>query len=127
MRVNKLHGSGPVAGVIEVSPRVQSIKAFLNYYPRYGSIEFIFDPESHSLIVGKVKYPTSGSPHQQLARSINANESVVVGGMLQKDCEGHVTTNEMSGHFWQNWTPAVREQLVKDLAKFGVTLKHSPL
>jgi RHS repeat-associated protein len=43
-----LHGSGPVAGIIEASTRVKSVKALLNYFPKGGEgIEFVFDPKKN--------------------------------------------------------------------------------
>jgi hypothetical protein len=121
-------GSGPVPGVIEVSHRVQSIKTLLNYFPRGGGVEFIFDPKKNIFIVGRPKNPTAfnltGSPHEQLARSIGADESVVLGGIFQRKSDGSIITTEASGHFWQNWTPEMRKKFVKEMNRMGMTITH---
>jgi len=78
--------------------------------------------------LGKPKYPAAcgltGSPHEQLARSIVADESVVVGGIFQRSADGRILTNEQSGHFFQNWTPAIREQFVRVMKELGVNIDH---
>jgi hypothetical protein len=33
-------------------------------------------------------------------------------------------TREASGHFWQNWTPTMREQFVKYMKSMGVIVNH---
>lgn len=127
MKINNF-GSGPVAGVIEVSYRVKSIKAFINYYPHTYSVEFIFDPNQNIFIVGKPKNPSAvgltGSPHQQLARCIGADELVVLGGMFKREPNGSIITNEASGHFWKNWTPFMREHFVHEMNRIGIILIH---
>ncbi|WP_417800652.1 polymorphic toxin type 43 domain-containing protein [Tenacibaculum sp.] len=108
---NKLRGSGPAPGVIEVSKRAKSLGRFSNYRPK-NSVEFIFDPKSNTLLVGNVKYSVKGlSPHQNLALSLGKSRSGnVVGGMFKRNSNGDIMTNEMSGHYWKNWTPEVRTQ-----------------
>ena len=119
-------GSGPVPGVIEASSRVQSTKALLNYYPHGGGVEFIFDPKRNIFLVGKPKNPTTltGSPHEQLARSIGADELVVLGGIFTRGTDGSIMTGEASGHFWQNWTPTMREKFVKYMKSMGIIVNH---
>jgi len=114
----QLKGSGPVAGVIEVSGRTKSVKAFNNYSPKErpnvgmpkGSTEFVFDPQKNRFATGNVAN-TGGSPHQKLGRAIEANPNYLVGGMMTRTATG-IATDEYSGHYGQNWTPQIREQFV---------------
>lgn len=108
-------GSGPVPGVIAVHPGVSSTRALENFVPANGQgIEFVFDPKTNTFAVGKPKDPSSfgltGSPHQQLAGSIDADTTTVVGGTFTRGKNGEIVTTENSGHFGQNWTSEVREQ-----------------
>lgn len=120
-----LAGSGPVAGVLEVSGRVKSVGAFRNYNPR-GGVEYVFDPATSRFAVGRPGAGSGlkGSPHQQLADSIGADQSGVVGGMLRRGPGGEFITDEMSGHFYQNWTPAIRSQFVDFMEGFGLNVVH---
>ncbi len=104
-------GSGPVPGVIEVSALVKSIKAFLNYNPKGGGIEYVFDPITNRFAVGRPRRGLfDGSPHEQLAQSIGADPRTVVGGVFRRMPNGVPGFDEWSGHYYQNWTPAVRQQ-----------------
>jgi len=117
-----LRGSGPVPGVIEISDRLTSVAAFLNYRPsfairtwhdgvmRQGGV-YVFDPVREIFSVGN---PTgiSGSPHQKLARSIGVEDyDRVVGGTWTRGADGAVVTTEQSGHYGDNWgrNPDVRK------------------
>lgn len=100
------------------------MKAIQNYYPKKGGIEFVFDPKSNTFVVGAPKSGFTGSPHQQLARSIGADESAVVGGMFRRGSNGETLTNEASGHFWKNWTPQIRQQFQKAMDGYGLGVKH---
>jgi hypothetical protein len=117
-----LSGSGPVPGVIEVSGRAKSAAAFLNYFPKGGGVEYVFDPETNTLATGK---PASylklvGSPHQQLSRAIGANESTVLGGTMQHMPDGTFGFTENSGHYGERWTPELRNQFEQFLADNGI-------
>ena len=118
-------GSGPTAGVLGVNTSSISVKAIQNYYPKNGAIEFVFDPKSSAFAVGIPKSGFTGSPHQQLARSIGADESSVVGGMFFRGINGQILTNESSGHFWQNWTPRVRQQFQDKMKDYNLSIKHN--
>ncbi|WP_261765009.1 polymorphic toxin type 43 domain-containing protein, partial [Flavobacterium columnare] len=122
---NLINGSGRAAGVIEVSNNVKSLAQFKKYTPK-NAIEFVFDPETEIFTVGRVKNPISGlSPHQNLARVINAGNNVV-GGMFKRGANGEILTNEASGHFHKNWTPEIREKFVKFLEyQSGEEVKHT--
>ena len=120
-----LAGSGPVPGVLEVSGRVKSVRAFRNYNPQ-GGVEYVFDPATSRFAVGRPGLASGlkGSPHQQLADSIGADQSGVVGGMLRRGSGGEFITDEMSGHFYQNWTPEIRSQFADFMQSFGLDVVH---
>lgn len=119
-------GSGPTPGVIGINSSTESVGAMKNYYPSGGSIEFVFDPKTNTFVVGAPKGGAfTGSPHQQLAQTIEANESSVVGGMFSRGPNGEIITNESSGHFWQNWTPETRQQFLNFMESHGLQVMHS--
>ena len=120
-----LSGSGPVPGVLEASGRVKSFAALRNYNPK-GGVEYVFDPATGTFAVGRpaVGAGLKGSPHEQLAQSIGANPSTVVGGTLTRGGNGAFITTEQSGHFWQNWTPEIRQQFVGTMRGYGLDVVH---
>ena len=120
-----LAGSGPVPGVLEASGRVKSFAALRNYNPN-GGIEYVFDPATGTFAVGRpaASAGLKGSPHEQLAQSIGANPSTVVGGTLARGGNGAFITTEQSGHFWQNWTPEIRQQFVGTMRGYGFDVVH---
>ena len=88
----------------------------------------MFDPISERFAVGAApsSYKIGASPHVKLAHSIGADTKTVVGGMLSHGPNGEVFTNEFSGHFWQNWTTEVREQVDAFLTrKTGLLENHT--
>jgi len=123
----KNNGSGPVSGVIEISANIQSNKAFKNYTPN-TSIEFVYDSVNNIFVVGKPTQNSGGSPHQQLAKSINSTDRKnIVGGLFRADGKGNIFTNENSGHYGENWTPEIRQQFVqfmKDQTGMNITHDH---
>ncbi|MCO1604373.1 RHS repeat-associated core domain-containing protein, partial [Desulfosporosinus nitroreducens] len=122
---NAWKGSGPAPGVLGVNPASESVGALKNYYPRNGSIEYVFDPKTKTFVSGAPKSGMfTGSPHQQLAQTIGADESSVVGGMFSRGANGEIITNEASGHYWQNWTPGVREQFQSVMQNYGLPVIH---
>ena len=120
-----LAGSGPVAGVLEASGRAQSLAALRNYYPKQA-VEYVFDPQTQTFVVGRPKphMELSGSPHEQLAHSIDADPTTVVGGTLTRRSDGVFVTTEQSGHFWRNWTPEVRQNFIDTMKGFGFDVSH---
>jgi hypothetical protein len=120
-----LAGSGPVPGVLEASGRVKSFAALRNYNPK-GGVEYVFDPATGTFAVGRpaTSAGLKGSPHEQLAQAIGANPSTVVGGTLTRGSNGAFITTEQSGHFWQNWTPEVRQQFVSTMRGYGFDVLH---
>ena len=95
-------GSGPVAGVIGITDTT-SVASLKNYYPKDG-VEFVYDPTSNRFVAGKPKYHQlpSGSNHELLAYSIDADIRTVVGGTLNRGPQGEFLTSEQSGHFKDN-------------------------
>lgn len=121
----KKSGSGPTAGVLEVSNNRKSVAQFKNYNPK-NATEFVFDPKNNTFAVGRVKNSTAGlSPHQNLSKSINGGNNVV-GGMFKRGTNGQIMTNEMSGHYHQNWTPEIRAQFQDFLkSQTGQNMMHT--
>ncbi|MBU2707956.1 hypothetical protein KCM76_18315, partial [Zooshikella marina] len=115
-------GSGPAEGILGLNASSKSNKAIMNYFPKKGeSVEFIFDTESKTFLVG-----TPGKfKHYQLANSIGAKHSNVVGGMFSRGKNGEFVTNEFSGTFWRNWNSETRKQFVNAMQQFGVKVSHS--
>lgn len=103
-----------------------SNKAIKNYYPKNG-IEFVFDTETNTFVVGKDIYNQwYGSPHQRLAASIDANQSTgtILGGIFSRGINGKIYTTENSGHFGMNWTSEYRMQFVDIMSKYGLDVIH---
>lgn len=112
-------GTGPLPGTFGVNADVISTKGLQNYFPRNGGVEYIFDPSTSTLIVGNGKYF-----HSPLAASINADTNSVVGGIFRRSATGEMITNEFSGHFWQNWTPEVRQQFKQMMQSWNFNHIH---
>ncbi|KAF6587924.1 hypothetical protein JDW19_14185 [Paenibacillus polymyxa] len=117
-------GSGPTSGVLGVNSSSKSVEAIKNYYPKEG-IEFVFDPKTNTFVVGKPNNSSfTGSPHQKLAQTINADGKTVVGGTFSRGPNGEILTTENSGHYGQNWTPEVRKQFEEVVGNYGLPVKH---
>ncbi len=99
--------------MLEASGRVKSFAALRNYNPK-GGAAYVFDPATGTFAVGRpaASAGLKGSPHEQLAQSIGADSSSVVGGTLTRGSNGAFITTEQSGHYWQNWTPGSAQALV---------------
>lgn len=117
-------GSGPVAGVLGASPESRSVKSINNWNGH--AIEFVFDPDRSIFAMGKPAswVDVTGSPHQQLAKVIGARDDVVVGGIVRRSNSGLLEWDEMSGHYWTNWTDRVRVQFQEELEDMGVKLER---
>ena len=134
--IPKWKGSGPVPGTIGVNENSNSVESLLNYNPRDRgdgkSIEFVFDANTKTFVVGKPVNSMGGSPHQELAKSIGANSNSkyfggdpnIVGGMFSRGSNGEILTNENSGHFGKNWTPELRETFINTRNDYGVPVNH---
>ena len=125
----KLHGAGPATGMIEVSPRVNSIKVFQqNTKATKSGREFILDPDSDTFVLATksdVRLDAL-SPHERLADSIGKQKyRRVVGGTLNTR-SGDIETGEFSGHYGHNWSPEVREQFVEFMESMGIKVNHHP-
>lgn len=117
-----------MSGVIAITDE-SSAEVLKNYKPsRRQGIEFVFDPTTNTFAVGKPKSGLfEGSPHQQLARSIGADELKVVGGTFSRRADGSIVTTENSGHYGQNWTPETMNKFEKWLSnRLGVPVNHQP-
>ena len=64
-----------------------------------------------------------GSPHQRLADVISANPDSVVGGIVSRAANGELSWDDMSGHYYQNWTDAIRQQFVGTMPAYGVNIR----
>ena len=119
-------GSGPVAGVLEVSPQIKSVAQFNNYSPRTGMIEFVYDVENEVFLVGRPKNPTGGlSPHQKLVYSIRNSSENIVGGMFKREGQT-ILTDEYSGHYGRNWNSQNRIKFKQFMEKTtGQKVIHS--
>ena len=119
-------GSGPEPGILGINSNSISNSAINNYNPKEG-IEFVFDATTNTFVVGKSKYNKGwGSLHQKLADSIGDNQSAstTLGGVFSRGSDGRIYTNENSGHFGKNWTPALRAQFIEMMRKYGVEVIH---
>ncbi|MCQ4167733.1 RHS repeat domain-containing protein, partial [Tahibacter harae] len=120
-------GSGPVPGTIGITNN-SPVTAFLNYRPRGGGVEYVYDPTTEIFVAGRVKNGiySQGSPHEQLANSIGAaNKKTTVGGTMQRGPEGEIFTTENSGHYGINWNNEISEKFVNWLSeRTGKPVKH---
>ena len=99
---------------------MRSVAAINNWNGK--PVEFVFDPGSGTFAMGRpaASAGLKGSPHQQLASSINANPNTVVGGVVSRGPNGVLRWNEQSGHYWRNWNDGVRQQFVETVRGYGV-------
>lgn len=118
-------GSGPAAGIIGITDKT-SVRVLCRYYPPGNGVEFVYVPSTRQLVTGRPRICRfNGSPHQQLAHSINAVHSYVLGGMLQRGPQGEFLTNEQSGHYGQNWTNFYRHFFPRWLSEMtGLAVLH---
>ena len=125
-----LLGSGPFSGVIEISSRTSSTGALKNYYPKTGSIEFVFDPSTNTFVVGQPngKYPgfrTLDSGHQRLVYSSGLEPNKVVGGMFSRLPDGTIKTTENSGHYGKGWSESIRKAFIEFLeSQTDIKVQH---
>ena len=125
-----LKGSGPVPGVIEISERIKSIKAFKNYFPskkRNNTTEYIFDPKTNTFLVGQPKYGNTGG-HPGLAKIMGygPHDKTVVAGMFSRCENGGFFTTEHSGHYYENWNDQLRNQFLKFMKSKDIDIDHTP-
>ncbi|MBB4223937.1 two-partner secretion domain-containing protein [Variovorax guangxiensis] len=121
-------GSGPAPGVIAITD-TSSVNVLKTYTPSgRDGIEFVFDPTTMTFAVGKPRSGLfEGSPHQQLAQSIGANDATVVGGTFSRAPDGSIITTENSGHYGQNWTPETWKKFQDWLSnRLGTPVNHQP-
>lgn len=119
-------GAGPAPGTIGITDTT-STAALRNYYPRGGGIEFVYDPTNSLFVTGAPRAGLfTGSPHEQLARSIGSFDNPqLVGGTLQRGPAGQFFTTENSGHYGDRWTNDVRSQFGDWLSnRVGLPVQH---
>jgi hypothetical protein len=119
-------GAGPVAGTIGITDTT-STAALRNYFPRGGGIEFVYDPTDRLFVTGAPRAGLfTGSPHEQLARSIGSFDNPqLVGGTLQRGPAGEFFTTENSGHYGHRWNDEVRGQFSDWLGgRVGMPVQH---
>lgn len=125
-----LHGTGPAPGMVELSARARSNRAFPRIFKDSDrAVEFIYDPATGTVLVSQSHGdgPMALSPHQRLARSLGMGDGTIVGGEVSIDPDGAVLTNELSGHYGTNWAPEIRLQFISDLERLsGRPVRHSP-
>jgi filamentous hemagglutinin len=126
-----LKGSGPVPGVIEISNRSKSTKAFNNYFPSkkvQNTIDFVFDPKTNTFLVGQPKYAKQTSGHPALAEILcyGPRDEIIVAGMFSRGKNGEFLTKESSGHYWQNWNDPIRNQFIEFMKSQGIEMTHCP-
>jgi hypothetical protein len=136
----EVNGSGP-CGVIEVSDRVKALGRFLRYsltYPhgkRTLINEFVWDPLNLRFAIHVAparQNPHGGSPHQRLARAIEADEKYVCGGIVHGGGPGvtidqldPIETSEFSGHYWTHWDDDIRRQFQRYMyLRTGRNFRH---
>jgi len=92
-----------------------STKGLQNFFPKRGTVEYIFDPDTSTLIVGNGRMP-----HTPLAASIDADTSRVVGGMFSRGPDGAMLANEASGHFRQQFNQTMQSNGFNHLHREGM-------
>jgi hypothetical protein len=115
-------GSGPVAGVLEVSDRVKSVAAVRNFNPKEAR-DFVFDPATGRFATG-ANQGIAG--HDGLRSAIGASERTVVGGRLTRGSNGEFLTDEWSGHYGHQWTDKTRAQFQEFMNGHGFDVQHTP-
>jgi filamentous hemagglutinin len=108
---------------------MKSVKVFSNSTPKSWIGEFVFDPIKKRFAMGVPQkwLKMNGSPHQQLAEAIGADPRTVVGGTLRRGPAGEILTDQMSGHYHQNWTPQIEQQFEDFLRqKTGLPVNPPP-
>jgi RHS repeat-associated protein len=115
--------SGPL---IELGPGVKSAKALKGLNPSAPEIEYVFEPGTRRFVTGDASsLNLAGSPHEQLARSIGADEGSVVGGTIYRS-EGRLVFTENSGHYGHRWTDDTRQQFQDFLKGYGIEYDYRP-
>lgn len=113
-------GLGPWR-TIEISPWVKSVKWIKKNMKENDQLEFIFDPDIHSVYVGVNLEKVQG--HLHLVDMASATKPH--GGNITK--KGNIfRTDEGSGHFGANWDDRTRFKFLKLMYTKGFTVLHEP-
>jgi RHS repeat-associated protein len=117
-----LHGSGPSPGVLEVSDRVQSVRATQNFNPSQPR-DFVYDPATGRFATGSDQGVRG---HDGLREAIGASEDTVVGGRVTRGPNGEFLTDEWSGHYGINWNDDIRAEFERFMRDYGFDITHRP-
>lgn len=113
-------GSGPASGFLEVSDAYSSSKAVQNFASPTAT-DFIYDSQSQRFVMGSGPF---GHDSILDAAGITPSETTV-GGTIWRE-NGSLMTDEWSGHYGQNWTPAIRQEFQNFMQQNGVDITHTP-
>jgi len=113
-------GSGPASGFLEVSDAYSSSKAVQNSASPTAT-DFIYDSQSQRFVMGSGPF---GHDSILDATGITPSETTV-GGTIWRE-NGSLMTDEWSGHYGQNWTPAIRQEFQNFMQQNGVNITHTP-
>ena len=112
-------GLGP-EGSIEISPWVRSVKWIRNM-KEGESLEFIFDPNLHSVYVAVNDTKVAG--HDHLSHITSSGNPY--GGNIKKKGSLY-RTNELSGHFGAKWHDKIRFKFIELMFQKGLKVLHEP-
>ncbi|MER7818563.1 polymorphic toxin-type HINT domain-containing protein, partial [Streptomyces sp. NPDC096153] len=121
-----VHNSGGSCGLIKLGPDIDSADDLKAFHPSAPEIEYVFEPSTGRFLTGDPSHMNlQGSPHEQLARALGADEKTVLGGTIYRN-DGRLVFTESSGHYGHRWTDATRRQFQEFLDKYGVEFDYSP-
>ena len=89
-----------------------------------ASYEFVYRPDEGAFGINKrLDYAAGGSPHQTIARALPETEGPTVGGVIRVR-NGKLYTDELSGHFYLQWTNKIRQQFQEFMRQNGFEVIH---
>ncbi len=131
-----IHGTGGAPGIFEIGSRAKSDKAFRALLDRKGlegrAVEFVYLPDEGILAINKridyrragPRFPGSdGSPHSTIRSTLPESKTVVGGNIRPRD--GKLYTDELSGHYGENWTPEIQVKFAQFMKEHGFEVIHS--
>ncbi|WP_328611702.1 polymorphic toxin type 43 domain-containing protein [Amycolatopsis sp. NBC_00345] len=120
-----VHNSGPGC-LIELGPGIKSADALKQLNPSTPEVEFVFEPSTGRFLTGDPSdIGLVGSPHEQLARALDADENAVLGGTIYRE-GGELVFTENSGHYGHRWDGMTRDQFQAFLNSYGVIYRYKP-
>ncbi|WP_052681815.1 polymorphic toxin-type HINT domain-containing protein [Saccharothrix sp. ST-888] len=119
-----VHNSG--CGDVALGRGVKSGDALSSFTSPKPETEFVFDSDAGKFLAGdRERIPGGLSPHEQLAESMGADKSTVLGGTVFRD-NGRLVFTENSGHYGHRWTDATRQQFQEFLNGHGIEYDYRP-